>query len=124
LKNVFDEYGTRDFDVDEIDFGVSKDVEIMMPKDIQKAKRKLMKLKGPVYVSIDIDALDPSIAPSVSVPVPMGLTMKNLLTLLDSIPKPLGFDIVELACKPNKSDRTSMAAAYILREYMPMIYFD
>ncbi len=113
--------GIRDFDDVEKDFADEQKVEIYSPEKINIAKKAVSKIKGPLYISIDIDSLDPSVAPSVSVPVPMGLEMRDLLGVLEKAPKPVGFDIVELACRANKHDRTAMAAVFLLREYLAVL---
>jgi len=54
-------------------------------------------LNGPLYVSIDMDAFDPAFAPGVSHIEPGGLTSREVITLLQSLPGPLvGADVVEL----------------------------
>lgn len=114
--------GIRDFDVSEMDFAIKEDVDVVYPHETEKARKAAMSLKPPLYVSFDIDALDPSISPSVSVPVPLGISMRDALSVLEKAPKPAGFDIVELAAPVDKHDRTAMAAVFLLREYLSSIY--
>lgn len=109
--------GIRDFDVGEESFAGRNGIDVFSPEQVAAAKKAIARLKGPVYISVDIDCLDPSIAPSVSVPVPQGLSMEDLLSTLKLI-KPVAFDVVELASKIDKHDRTAMAGAYIIREYL------
>ena len=53
-------------------------------------------IDGPVYVSIDLDALDPAFAPGVSHRESGGLTVRDVLTMIHSLKGPLiGADIVE-----------------------------
>ena len=50
---------------------------------------------GPLYISIDIDALDPAFAPGVSHFEPGGLAVRDILSILQSIDVPVvGADIV------------------------------
>lgn len=109
--------GIRDFDIEEKRFADKNGIDIFSPEQVTAAKKAVAKLKGPVYISVDIDCLDPSVAPSVSVPVPQGLLMGDLLSTLRLV-NPLAFDVVELASKVDKHDRTGMAGAYIIREYL------
>ena len=52
---------------------------------------------GPTYLSIDLDGLDPAFAPGVSHHEPGGLSVRELLELIEVLPGPLvGADIVEL----------------------------
>src|SRR3546814_6098133 len=54
-------------------------------------------LGGPLYISIDLDGLDPSAAPGVAHPEPGGLTVRELLAVLHKQTAPIvGADIVEL----------------------------
>jgi len=58
-----------------------------------------------VYLSIDIDGLDPSCCPHTGTPVPGGLSFSQLLHLLEQIPltgrRVVGFDLVEVAPDPH-----------------------
>jgi len=76
---------------------------------------KLIKGKK-VYISIDMDVLDPSIAPGVGTPEPQGLTYTELLDMVKSIfevSDVVGFDVVE--CNPLvESVRTPYIAARIV----------
>ena len=72
---------------------------------------------GPVYLSIDLDGLDPSFAPGVNHYEPGGLTTRELLTLIAAIPGPVvGADVVELAPGRDHLDMTAMVAAKLVRE--------
>lgn len=74
-------------------------------------------LRGPIYLSIDLDGLDPSVAPGVSHHEPGGLTMREVLDVIDSLPGPLvGADIVELNPKRDLVDMTAMVAAKLVKE--------
>ena len=54
---------------------------------------------GPVYLSIDLDGIDPAFAPGVSHPEPGGLTVREVIAMVQNIAGPLvGADIVE--CNP------------------------
>jgi agmatinase len=74
-------------------------------------------LTGPLYVSIDLDGLDPSVAPGVSHHEPGGLTMREVLDVIDSLPGPLvGADVVELNPERDVVDMTAMVAAKLVKE--------
>lgn len=64
-------------------------------------QEEVLKLLGPnVYITIDLDAFDPSIMPSTGTPEPGGLLWNETLDLLKKVYKKsnvVGFDIVELA---------------------------
>lgn len=70
-----------------------------------------------VYVSVDLDVLDPSIAPGVGNPEPSGLSLNTLLSLIDSVGvncQIIGYDLVE-ACPSFDEGLTSLCAANILQ---------
>lgn len=72
---------------------------------------------GPVYVSIDLDGLDPSCAPGVSHHEPGGLTTRQLLDLLARVPGPLvGADVVELNPDRDLHGMTAAVAAKLVKE--------
>lgn len=78
----------------------------------------IMQIKGPVYLSIDVDVLDPGVLPAVSTPEPGGISYQELIKalLLLNDKKLIGADIVEynpLTASPYASGST---VAEILRE--------
>ena len=74
-------------------------------------------LTGPLYLSLDLDALDPAFAPGISHHEPGGLTTREVLSIIHSIQAPLiGADIVELNPKRDVYDMTARLAAKFLRE--------
>ncbi|HUF48365.1 MAG TPA: agmatinase [Vicinamibacterales bacterium] len=74
-------------------------------------------LVGDVYVSIDLDGLDPSCAPGVSHPEPGGLTVRDVLGLLHTLTgRLIGADIVELNPARDPSGVTAGVAAKFVKE--------
>jgi agmatinase len=74
---------------------------------------------GDVYVSIDLDGLDPAFAPGVAHREPGGLSVRDVLTLLHSIDSRLmGADIVELNPGRDVSGLTADVAAKLTRELL------
>lgn len=71
----------------------------------------------PVYVSLDLDGLDPSCAPGVSHREPGGLTTRQVIALLHAIDQPIvGADIVEYNPRCDLSNMTAIVAAKLLKE--------
>ena len=90
-------------------------VELTEMKDFNL--KKLPRFTNPMYVSLDIDALDPGCAPGVSHQEPGGLMTREVLALLQSLEAPVvGADIVEYnpLCDLNKM--TAMVSAKLLKE--------
>jgi arginase len=74
-------------------------------------------LEGPLYISIDLDGIDPSEAPGVSHPEPGGLTVREVLSVLRRQSAAIvGADIVELNPRFDAHHRTAILAAKLLRE--------
>jgi agmatinase len=74
--------------------------------------------RHPVYVTIDIDVLDPSEAPGTGSPEPGGLRVPELveiIRLLEAVDV-VGTDLVEVAHAHDPSGRTGIAGSWILRE--------
>lgn len=70
------------------------------------------------YISFDMDCVDPSYAPGVSVPVPMGLNTVDAVYLLKKITKHgiVGMDIMEVCPSFDVKDRTSHLASRLISE--------
>jgi agmatinase len=74
-------------------------------------------VSGPVYLSIDLDVLDPSAAPGVSHPEPGGMSVRELLSLVQSIVVPIvGADVVELNPALDHLGLTAVVGAKVVRE--------
>ena len=74
-------------------------------------------LSGPVYISFDLDGLDPAFAPGVSHLEPGGLSVREVLAVLDRIAGPIiGADIVELNPRFDINGVTAITAAKLVRE--------
>jgi len=86
--------------------------------DMQKWRpNKILGLTGPVYLSLDMDVLDPAFAPGVSHPEPGGLSTRDVLQIIQGIHGPIvGADIVEFNPKRDPSGITATAAAKFLKE--------
>ena len=80
---------------------------------------------GPTYLSIDIDGLDPAFAPGVSHQEPGGLTVREVLELIDRLPGPLiGADVVELNPDRDLNGMTAAVAAKLVKELVGRIAQD
>ncbi len=116
--------GARTPEQEEIDNIKKYDLTIITPFDILKNGvaeiEKLIKNKigKNVYVSFDMDAIDPAYAPGVSVPVPAGLRNIEAIYLLKSIASNgiVGMDIMEVCPQYDIKDRTSHLASRMLAE--------
>ena len=90
-------------------------VEIVSMRDFDPADVPAM--RGPTYVSIDLDGLDPAFAPGVSHHEPGGLSVRNLLDVLHRVEVPVvGGDVVELNPDRDINGVTATVAAKLVKE--------
>ena len=74
-------------------------------------------LDGPLYISLDLDALDPSHMPGVAHPEPGGLSVRDILRCLDRQTAPIvGADIVEFNPAADRSPLSAVTAAKFVKE--------
>ncbi len=92
-------------------------VEILGADRWREALPLLGRLRGPVYVSLDLDVLEPTLAPGLSHPEPGGLTVREVLELLSAIRVPVvGADVVEYNPTLDVRDLTARVAAKFVKE--------
>jgi agmatinase len=87
------------------------------PRDV--VRRLLPELSGhPLYVTIDVDVLDPSEAPGTGSPEPGGLTVPELVDIVRMLRRctVVGGDLVEVAHAWDPTGRTGIAASWVIRE--------
>lgn len=72
----------------------------------------------PVYITLDIDVLDPAFAPGTGTPEAGGVSSRDLLRMLHAFKELniVGFDMVEISPPYEQGDNTSILGAKILRE--------
>jgi agmatinase len=121
------EVGTRAVCKEELAYAKKAGVEFFTTQQIRREgsekiakqlREKLAKYKN-VYLSIDMDVLDPAYAPAVQNPEPEGLEPHALLDILSSIcdKRLVGFDVVEVA--PNyDSGVSAIQAAKVMFEVL------
>jgi len=74
-------------------------------------------LQDPVYVSIDLDGLDPAFAPGVSHREPGGLSVRDVIGLVQALPSPpVGADVVEFNPSQDAAGATAHVAAKLVKE--------
>lgn len=84
-----------------------------------------LKITGPLYITIDIDALDPAFAPGVSHLEPGGLSVRQIIDVLHSIDVPIvGADIVEYNPSRDLNDMTAMVAIKLYKELCGLMIKD
>jgi agmatinase len=76
--------------------------------------------RRPLYVTLDLDVLDPSYFPGTGAPEPMGVSVKELHEAVLSLKRfdIVGADVMELAPHYDPSHASSAVAAFFVRELL------
>lgn len=87
--------------------------------DFDELRKLISSLKGPIYVTVDMDVLDPAYAPSVGTPCPGGLNPQELQKLIYCLKGKdvIGFDVVEVTSRCF-GDITSVSAAQLVYDFV------
>lgn len=87
-------------------------------KDLTDILKRFEDKEG-IYLSIDLDVIDPAFAPGVGNPEPFGLFPKHIKDMISGLSDRLvGMDIVEVCPKYDRSERTSILAARLIYELL------
>ncbi|SMB96122.1 agmatinase [Desulfonispora thiosulfatigenes DSM 11270] len=116
-KNVY-QFGIRSGDKEEFEYA-KNNTNMYINEVLDPLKEIITKLKNrPVYITIDIDVVDPAFAPGTGTPEPGGCTSKEILdaVLLMKDLNVVGIDVVEVSPMNDHSDRTALLAAKLVRE--------
>lgn len=116
-KNLY-QFGIRSGTRDEFDFARSN-TNMYINKVVEPLIEIIPHLKGrPVYVSLDIDVVDPAYAPGTGTAEPGGCTAKEILQAVHLLGQldVVGFDLVEVSPVYDPSQRTALLAAKLVRE--------
>ncbi len=100
--------------------------ELHSPEGWQRGLDHLQAISGPVYLSLDLDVLDPGIMPGVGTPEPGGLTYCQALAVMAALAHRgpiIGLDLVELAPIPGQR-LSEFTAARLLYKALGYIYRD
>lgn len=116
-KNLY-QLGIRSGTKDEIEY--AKEHTNMYLNELNSAIKEVKQKIGnkPVYITLDIDVLDPAFAPGTGTPEAGGFTSRELIEVILELGElnVVGFDVVEISPPYEKGDLTSILGAKILRE--------
>ena len=115
------QFGIRSGTKDEFNFALKEKHTYMEVESIDTFEKIINSLEQKnVYLTIDLDVLDPSIFPGTGTPEPGGITYKELqnifIILKESNIKIIGCDIVELSPDYDNTNVSTITACKILRE--------
>ena len=116
-KGRLSQIGVRSGTEDE--FRLARRLKTMVSPRQGSVRSMVKRLKNvPVYISLDLDVIDPSLLPGVGTPEPGGLTFQEFIALLKELRSlhVVGFDVVELTPDYDPSQVSSVTASVILRE--------
>jgi len=103
----------------EDEFKLARKWKSIVPNDPRSLRAMVNRLKNlPVYVTLDLDVLDPGLLPGVGTPEPGGFTFQEIISLLKELQTlhVIGFDMVELTPDYDPTGISSVTASVILRE--------
>lgn len=114
--------GVRSMSAEEAHFARAKGIPIFPWGSTARAEDALAwalaRLGQQVYISIDLDVLDPSLMPAVGTPEPGGLSWRELLVILEGVARArhvVAFDVVELSPREGPSACAYTAAALVYK---------
>jgi agmatinase len=116
-KNLF-QLGIRSATRDELKFAAAKTC-LYLDALVEVLDEVINRVGDrPVYITLDIDVLDPAFAPGTGTPEAGGISSRDLLKALHRLSQlqVVGFDMVEISPPYEKGDNTSILGAKILRE--------
>ncbi|RJR10476.1 agmatinase [Candidatus Parcubacteria bacterium] len=121
-KNIY-QFGIRSGTKDEFEFALGN--TNMFKFEVFEPLKKVVGNLGnrPVYVTLDIDVVDPAFANGTGTPEPGGINSVELfksLYLLKGL-NLVGFDVVEVSPPYDPSDRTALLAAKVIREVVLIV---
>jgi agmatinase len=121
-ENVY-QFGIRSMTKEEVAYTKTAGIHFFPFDVLEPLQQVLPTLAGrPVYITIDIDVLDPAHAPGTGTPEPGGITTRELLSSIYAIAKSdvevVGADLVEIAPAYDPTEKTPITAAKIIREML------
>jgi len=121
-KNIT-QVGVRALDKDEVDYIEKHKINTFYAHENFNIKKILKTLKKNVYITIDLDGLDPSVIPDVGTPEPAGLQFTQVTDLLKEVfthRNIVGADVVEL-CPNKNSELSSYSTAKLVYKLIGLI---
>jgi agmatinase len=103
----------------EDEFKLATKWKSIVPSDPRSLGTMVKRLKNlPVYVTLDLDVLDPGLLPGVGTPEPGGFSFQGIMSLLKKLQtlRVIGFDMVELTPDYDPTGISSVTASVLLRE--------
>lgn len=103
----------------EDEFRSARKMKSILSPEPGSLRRVVKRLRNqPIYVTVDLDVIDPGLIPGVGTPEPGGFTFQEFISLLRELQTlhVIGFDLVELTPDYDPTQISSVTASVILRE--------
>ncbi|MBO8138768.1 MAG: agmatinase [Desulfotomaculum sp.] len=116
-KNIY-QFGIRSGTREEFIYA-RENTHMYVDQLLEPLSRVVPKLQGrPVYVTLDIDVVDPAYAPGTGTPEPGGCSSRDIIEAVHMLKKlnVVAFDLVEVSPVYDQSERTALLAAKLVRE--------
>ncbi len=112
------QFGIRSGTADEVAY--ARERTNFFPGEVLRPLREALQNLGdaPIYVTIDIDVVDPAFAPGTGTPEPGGVSSGEIIQAVHLLRgrRVVGFDVVEICPPMDHSERTAILGAKLLRE--------
>ncbi len=116
-QNLY-QFGIRSGTAEEYEFGRTRCN--LFPHEVLRPLKEVLPTLGrrPVYITIDIDVMDPAYAPGTGTPEPGGIDSREMIDAIIAMKdlNVVGFDVVEVAPGLDETDRTVILGAKLIRE--------
>ncbi len=116
-RNLY-QFGIRSGTRDEFQYA-KENTNMFIDRVLEPLQRVIPDLaRRPVYVTLDIDVVDPAYAPGTGTPEAGGCSSREIVQAIHELgaANVIGFDLVEVSPASDQSERTSLLAAKIVRE--------
>ncbi len=127
IENITQKYasvGIRSGNREEYEYISENNVKVFSAEDVSSRGIKsvirdvLNEIIGPIYLSVDMDAIDPAYAPALGTPEPYGITPHDVREVISCLsPQIVGFDLVEIAPEYD-SGGTALLGAKLVRDFL------
>ena len=107
--------GIRTINAHQLDQARRFGVEVITMRNLQNFAQ--IEFQGPLFISLDVDVLDPAFAPGISHYEPGGMSVREVLICIQTLRAPIvGADIVEYNPTRDRESQTAMVCAKFLKE--------
>lgn len=122
-QNVY-QFGVRSGTKEEFAYA-KENTHLFVDQVLEPLEQLLPTFKGrPVYITLDIDVVDPAYAPGTGTPEPGGCSTRDIIKAIHLLGQleVVGFDLVEVSPVYDTNDQTALLAAKLIREAILVLW--